>query len=157
MTVNRRAIVSVAIGLGLALGGCSRSPIEPTNPGPPPAPPSPSARVAVSLSGEASRAPDRLGHTFTLHFEESGGVGATISSVACEFDVTLGSSGISGDKLPQNRRVPANGTLDVELTCPSPWGAFDETTVWLLISLADDNGHGLMVESAAIKLSANPD
>ena len=156
MTVNRRALVSVAIGLGLTLGGCARSPIEPSNPEPP-TKTLPSAGVAVSLSGEASRAPDRRGHTFTLHFEESGGVGATISSVACEFDVTLGSSGISGDKLPQNRRVPANGTLDVELTCPSPWGAFDETTVWLLISLADDNGHGLMVESAAIKLSANPE
>lgn len=156
MTVNRRALVSVTIGLGLALAGCSRPPTTPIVERSDPSP-SPSSRVGVTLSSDASLAPNRLGYVFKFQLVESGGVAATIREVDCEFDVTLGSIGLLGDKLPQNRKVPANGTLDVELTCPSPWGFWDERTAFLVVFLIDDNGHAVSTMTPVVKLPANPD
>lgn len=148
MTLGRPALVSVTIGLGLALGGCS----PPTSPTPPP-PFTPTARVAVTVSS-VTKAPEKSGYTFRLQLAESGGVPSTVTGVGCEFDGNLNSAYVPGDQLGQNRRLTANGTLDLELTCVPPWGYLvqHEEYGFLVVYLTDDNGHRVSAESSVVKL-----
>jgi hypothetical protein len=140
MTVNRRTIASVVIGLGLALGGCS-----PTSPTPPP---KPTARVAVTASSvtKATIEPEKFSYTFRLQLTDSGGVSSTVTNVDLAFDGGWGYwAHISGDELGQNRRFAANGTLDLELmSVPDKVGNTGVETssdVDVEVYLTDDNGN----------------
>ena len=141
MTVNRRPIVLVVIGLGLMLDGCS-----PTSPSNTRKQPKPAAivRVTVSDVGKATIAPEKFSYTFRLHLTDSGGVSSTVTEVAVAFDGGWGYwAHISGDELGQNRRLMANGTLDWELTTfpNKDRNSGVENNAEVDVQLTDDNGN----------------
>ena len=143
MTVNHRAIVLVVIGLGLVLDGCS--PTAPS-PVPQPPPPKPSAKVVVTASSitKATIAPDQFSYTFRLQLTDNGGVSSTVTNVDLAFDRGYGYwAHLSGDALGQNRRLAANGTLELELTTvPDNEGNSGvETNAEVDVQLTDDNGN----------------
>jgi hypothetical protein len=109
--------------------------------------------VAVTVSTVA-KAPEKSGYTFKLQLAESGGIPATVTGVGCEFDGYLNSAYVPGDQLGQSRRLTANGTLDLELTCVPPWGysVQHEEYGFLVVFLTDDNGHQLSPQSSVVKL-----
>lgn len=148
MTLSRRAIVSVALGLGLGLAGCS-SPTSPTSGPPPPPPPAPTAKVTVTVSSvtKATIAPEKFSYTFRFQLTDSGGVASTVTSVNLAFDGGWSDyARIIGDQLGQNRRLTANGALDLELThVPvSGFGVGNQVLdVEVEVTLADDNGNAV--------------
>ena len=156
-TVNRRAIVSLAIGLGVALGGCS-----PTSPGAVPGRSGsqdklkPRALVAVSVSSvtKATVEPEKFSYTFRLKLTDYGGVSATVTNIDLAFDSGWGYwAHISGEALGQNRLV-ANGTLDLELTSvPDRVGNSGvETNADVDVYLTDDNGNRVSASASVDKL-----
>src|SRR5262245_44358362 len=158
MTVNRRAIVSVVIGLGLALGGCS-----PNSPSPAlvggygqttdPPKPIPEVTVTVFNVAKATIAPEKFCYTFTIQLSDSGGAPSTLTKVEIEFDGMLNTASVSGDQLGQNRRLPANGSLNLELTCTPPfgYGAQNEQFAFVVAYLTDDNGSPVWAQSSVVK------
>ena len=155
MTVNHRAIVLVVIGLGLVLDGCS-----PTSPSrvPPPPPPKPTANVGVTVSNvtKATIEPERFSYTFRLQLTERGGVSSTVTEVVLAFDGGWGYwAHITGDDLGQNRRLAANGTLDLELTSVPEWGykiGNEVSSADVEVFLTDDNGNAVWAVASIDKL-----
>ena len=166
MPVNRRAIVSVAIGLYLTLGGCSPTSPTPVSPSPPvPTPPSvpepPTNRttkvtVTVSSVAKATIAPEKFSYTFRFQLADSGGVPFTVESIDFEFDNTWSDPvHITEDALGEYRRLTANGTLDLELTCVPAGGWLVGNAVvdaFVRVNLIDDNGGRVWAVSSTVKL-----
>jgi hypothetical protein len=162
MTVNRRAIVSVAIGLGLVLGGCS-----PSSPSrvPPPPPPKPRSLVAVTVSSvtKTTIEPNKFSYTFRLKLTEYAGVPSTVTTVDMAFDSYYNEHlQITGDQLGENRRLTANGTLDLEVTFVPPASTFvppasdkvgnEASSADVEVYLTDDNGNSVFAAAAIDKL-----
>ena len=156
--VNRRAIVSVAVGLGLALGGCS-----PSAPTPEQGRPEnldllkPGALVGVTVSSvsKATIEPEKFSYTVRLKLTEYGGVPSTVTMVELASDNGYGDHvKITGDELGQNRRLMANGTLDLELTYVPAWGYHVGNEVFdvdVEVNLTDDDGNSVFAAAAIDK------
>ena len=148
MTVNRRAIMSIALGSNLTLGGCSTPP-----PGSPsrPSPPSPVVGITVSSVTQTTIEPNKFSYTFRLKLTEYAGVPSTVTTVDVAFDSYYNEHlQITGDQLGENRRLTANGTLDLELTFVPPASTFvplasdkvgnEASTAEVEVYLSDDLG-----------------
>ena len=142
------------MGLGLAFGGCS-----PASPTPvPPAPPPPTAKVGLTVSSvtQASIAPEKFTYTFKLQLTDWGGVSSTVTQVDLAFDNGYGEwTHIAGDGLGENRRLTANGTLELELTWVSARGYAEHEVfdTYVQVNLTDDKGNRVMAAAYIDKLS----
>ena len=159
MTVTRRAIVSVTIGLGLVLGGCSPPPGSPSSTSAPP----PIVGVTVSSVAKATIEPNKFSYTFRLKLTEYGGVPSTVTTVDVAFDSYYNEHlQIIGDQLGENRRLAANGTLDLEVTVVPPASTFvppapdkvgnEASSADVEISLRDDFGRRASAFASVDKL-----
>lgn len=150
MTVNRRAIVSVVIGL--ALGGCS--PTSPTQVPPPHPPPTAKVGLTVSSVTETSIAPDTFMYTVRLQLAESGGVSYTVIQVDLTFDRGYACERITGDALGENRRLTPNGMLDLELACvpENPYAVGNKVSdAYVAVTFIDDNRYPFSAKASINK------
>ena len=160
MTVNRRALVSVALGLCLTLGGCSPTsptPVPPPKPGPTPlAKQITNVKVTLSSVAKVTITPERFAYTFRLQLADSGGAPYTLTSLDFEFDNGSDPLHITGDQLGDHRRLTTNGTLDFELTCVPAAGVYvvgnEVFSAYVQVNLTDDNGNRFFATSSIIDL-----
>ena len=113
--------------------------------------------ITVSSVTKATIAPEKFSYTFRFQLTDSGGVSSTVTSVNLAFDGGWSDyARIIGDQLGQNRRLTANGVLDLELTHvpKSGFGIVGNQVldVEVEVTLADDNGNGVRAMAYIDKL-----
>lgn len=152
----------MAVSLVFALAGChdgttwtapsrrAPSPIapSPTAPSPTaPSPTSPEAQVAITVSSvtKATIGPDKFSYTFKVQLTDTRGVASTATQAEFGFDNGFGAHAeLTDDELGRNRRLPANGTLALDLTVIPEWGHSVGNEVFnaqLTVRLTDDHGN----------------
>lgn len=111
--------------------------------------------VTVSGTAKATIAPDTFSYTVRLKLTEYGGVPSTVAMVELASDNGYGDHvKITGDELGQNRRLMANGTLDLELTWVPAWGYHvgnEVVDVDVEVNLIDDDGNGVFAAAVIDK------
>jgi len=99
----------------------------------------------VSSVVKATIEPNKFSYTLRLKLTEHAGVPCTVTMVDVAFDSYYNEHvQITGDQLGQNRRLSANGTLDLELTFVPPASedkvGNEASSADLEVHLSDDIG-----------------